>query len=222
MTVSDALAARKSIRAFLDKPVPKDVLETLLETAQQAPSGGNLQPWKVICVTGTARDDVINLAQGRLSENPMGEPTDRPVYPPNLWAPFTERRREIGEVMYGALDIPREDKAARRQWFARNYQFFGAPVGLFFILDERMAHGQWAHTGMFMQSIALVATELGLGSCMQECWGILRPSLKEHFDLDANDMVYCGMALGYPDWDHPVNQIKSPRATLDEFAEFRD
>lgn len=222
MNVSQALQERKSVRAYLDKPVARATIESLLETAQRAPSGGNLQPWRTIVLTGEAKEAVVKLAQNTLSETPSGEETDRPVYPPDLWEPFRTRRFEIGEIMYDALDIPRDDKLARLGWFSRNYRFFDAPVGLFFVLDERMGHSQWAHTGMFMQSLALLATESGLGTCMQECWAILRPLLKKHLGLKPNEMVYCGMALGYPDPAHPVNQIRSPRADLQEFAEFRE
>ncbi|MAI92087.1 nitroreductase [Ponticaulis sp.] len=222
MKVSEALEKRMSVRGFLDKPVPRDILESLLTTAQRSPSGGNLQPWRVIALTGASKQAVIDLAAAKLAKNPAGEPTDRPVYPENLWEPHRSRRFAVGEALYGALGIPREDKIARLTWFANNFQFFNAPVALMFVIDERMGHGQWAHTGMFMQSIALLAEELGLGTCMQECWAILRPSLKEHLGLGETEMLYCGMALGYPDMDNPANQMRSERAPLEEFAEFRD
>lgn len=222
MTVAEALDKRLSVRGFLDKPVSRETLETLLTTAQRAPSGGNLQPWRVIALTGQSKNDLIRVAQEKLSKSPMGEPTDRPIYPEDLWEPHRSRRFQVGEDLYGALGIPREDKAARLGWFANNFQFFGAPLALMIVIDERMGHGQWAHTGMFMQSIALLATEMGLGTCMQECWGILRPTLKEHLGLRETEMLYCGMALGYPDRDHPANQMRSARAALNEFAEFRD
>ena len=181
MTVAEALDKRLSVRGFLDKPVSRETLENLLTTAQRAPSGGNLQPWRVIALTGQSKNDLIRVAQEKLSKSPMGEPTDRPIYPEDLWEPHRSRRFQVGEDLYGALGIPREDKAARLGWFANNFQFFGAPVALMIVIDERMGHGQWAHTGMFMQSIALLATEMGLGTCMQECWGILRPTLKKTF-----------------------------------------
>lgn len=221
MNVADALNTRMSVRAYLDKPVPRETLEELLITAQRSPSGGNVQPWRVIALTGEARQSVVDMAAGKLAENPAGEPTDRPIYPESLWEPYRSRRFGVGEAMYAALGIPREDKGKRLAWFANNFQFFGAPVALFFVIDERMGHGQWAHTGMYMQSVALLATEIGLGTCMQECWGILRPSLKAHLGLAETEMVYCGMALGYPDPDHPVNGMRSDRAPLSEIVEFR-
>jgi nitroreductase len=123
--------------------------------------------------------------------------------------------------MYALLGIPRSDRPGRLARFARNYEMFGAPVGLFFIIDERMGHGQWAHLGMFMQSIALAALERGVSSCMQEAWATLRPSLKTHFELGEHELVYCGMALGYADENAAVNSLRSTRAPVEEFASLR-
>lgn len=219
--VSEAVDQRLSVRAFKDTPLPAAGIAAWLEAAQRAPSGGNVQPWRVIAVAGETKDAIIGLAAQALAANPRGEPTDRPIYPDNLWEPFESRRRRVGEMMYESLGIPREDKAARRAWFANNFRFFGAPVALFFVIDERMGHGQWAHMGMFMQTLALLAIERGWGTCMQECWGILRPTLKAHFGLAETEMVYCGMAVGQPDWDHPVNTLRSERVPLAEFAEMK-
>ncbi|GGB60772.1 nitroreductase [Henriciella pelagia] len=221
MDVTQAVNQRISTRAYLDKQITEAEIRDWLTTAQRAPSGGNLQPWRVIVVTGDEKQKVIDLAQQKLAGNPRGEPTDRPIYPKDLWEPHEARRRRVGEMMYETLEIPREDKAGRIQWFARNYRFFDAPVGVFFVIDERMGHGQWAHTGMYMQTLALLAEERGWGTCFQECWGILRPTLKEHFQLGETEMLYCGMALGYPDPDHPVNALRAERADLSEFAELK-
>jgi nitroreductase len=150
--------------------------------------------------------------------NPRGEVGDRAIYPENLWEPHKSWRFAVGEAMYGLISIPRDDKMARLAWFSRNYQFFGAPIGLFFIIDKRMGHGQWAHMGMFMQSIALAAEERGLATCMQECWAMLRETLHAHFQLPENEMVYCGMALGYADTNDPVNSLRTERAEIDQFA----
>ena len=222
MDVSQAVNRRISTRAFLDKQISADEVRDWLATAQRAPSGGNLQPWRVIAVTGAEKQAVIDLAQKKLAEDPRGERTDRPIYPKDLWEPHEARRRKVGEMMYEKLEIPREDKAKRIQWFSRNFRFFDAPLAVFFVIDERMGHGQWAHTGMFMQTLALLAEEAGLGTCMQECWGIVRPTLKKHLGLADTEMLYCGIALGYPDPDHPVNQMRADRAALEEFADIRD
>jgi len=221
MTVTEALRARTSIREFLDTPVSRDEIHAILDVARFSPSGGNLQPWKVIVVAGDEKRALTALAQRVLFENPGGEPTEHPIYPANLWEPYRTRRYELGEEMYALLGIPRTDKSARLLRFARNYEFFGAPVGLFFVIDRRMGHGQWAHLGMFMQSIALAAVDRGLGTCMQEAWGALRTSLGRHLALPDEEMVYCGMALGHPDPEHPVNRLRSRRVPVDDFATFR-
>ena len=215
-TVTEAVNRRISTRAFLRTPVSRSQLETLLSTAQRSPSGGNTQPWRTIVLAGDARQAVIDLATPIAFSNPQGEPTDRPIYPDNLWEPHRSRRFRVGEMMYEKLGIPREDKAARLGWFANNLQFFGAPVALFFVIDERMGHGQWAHMGMFMQTLALLAEEAGLATCMQEFWAMFRPSLKGHFGLAETEMVYCAMALGHADPDHPVNTLYTERAPQDE------
>lgn len=220
MNVSDALKKRTSVRAYLPRPVSDTVLRELLDVARHAPSGGNLQPWKVIAVTSAALQAVVQLAKNYPGLMPAEE-GGRPVYPPNLWEPYRSRRYKVGEDLYGLLGIPRDDKAARLRQLARNFEFFGAPVGVFFIIDERMGHGQWAHLGMYMQSLALAATERGLSSCFQEFWGTLRTTLKNHFQLDEHDMIYCGMALGYADDSAPINRLRTVRAPLDEFASIR-
>ncbi|HVU04769.1 MAG TPA: nitroreductase [Polyangiaceae bacterium] len=222
MTVTEALRARTSIREFLSEPLSGALVREILDVARWSPSGGNLQPWKVIAVAGAERDAVVELAKRTLLENPSAsEASEYPIYPEKLWDPYRSRRYDLGEQMYELLGIPREDKMARLGRFARNYEFFGAPVGLFFVIDRRMGHGQWAHLGMFMQSIALAAVERGVGSCMQEAWGAVRQTLGRHFSLPENEVLYCGMALGRPDAGAAVNRLRSSRAEVSEFATFR-
>lgn len=221
MSVTDLLKARTSIRAYKDKPVEKTTVEALLDAARWSPSGGNLQPWKVLVVNGDEKDAVSRLATEKVMMNPKGEAGDIPIYPPGLGEPYRTRRFEAGESMYELLGLPRDDKGARLQWVVRNYQFFGAPVGLFFVIDRTMGHHQWAHLGMFMQSLALVAQESGLATCMQESWAMVRESLHSHLSLAENEMIYCGMALGYRDEDAPVNQNRSTRAEVNDFASFK-
>jgi len=217
MNVDEALKTRISVRAFTGQPVPEALVRDILEVARFAPSGGNLQPWRVIAVAGAARDAVVALAKANLP----GDEGERPVYPANLWEPYRTRRYKLGEDMYALLGIPRENKGARLMHLAQNFEFFGAPVGLFFIIDKAMGHGQWAHLGMFMQSAALAAVERGVASCMQEAWARMRAPLAAHFGLGAHEMIYCGMALGYADASKPVNTLRSDRASVDEIAEFR-
>jgi nitroreductase len=224
MNVTQAVRQRISTRGFLDKPIPRDELADLLETAQRAPSGGNLQPWKTIAVAGKAKDEIVEMAARVLAADPMAViQMDRPVYPDfKQVAPiYDQRRRKVGEMMYEKIGIPREDRAGRIAWFANNYRFFGAPVGLFLIIDKRMGHGQWAHMGMYMQTIALLAEERGWATCMQECWARLRDELHEMFGLDENHMVYAGISLGWPDPNAPANALYAERAPQNEVVEFK-
>jgi nitroreductase len=217
MNVTEALKTRVSIRAFKPDPIAEALVREILDVARYAPSGGNLQPWKVIAVAGAERDAVVSLAKANLP----GTEDDRPVYPHNLWEPYRTRRFKVGEDMYSLLGIGRDNKPARLMHLAQNFEFFGAPVGLFFIIDRNMGHGQWAHLGMFMQSVALAAIERGVASCMQEAWARLRAPLAAHFALGESDYVYCGMALGYADMSKPVNTLRSDRAAVDEIAVFK-
>jgi nitroreductase len=221
LTVTEAIRKRISAREFLPRPLAKQLVQEILEVARWAPSGGNLQPWKVIAVAGAERAAVVELARRIHSAGGPDESLERPVYPANLWEPYRTRRYRLGEDMYALLGIPRSDRPRRLAQFARNYEMFGAPVGLFFVIDERMGYGQWAHLGMFMQSVALAALERGVSSCMQEAWAPFRLNLKRHFGLEEHELIYCGMALGYADETAAVNTLRSERAPLQEFASLR-
>ena len=221
MNVTEALHRRISTRAFTPQLVPRALVHEILDIARWSPSGGNLQPWKVVVVAGAARQAVIDVVLHALAANPHGEQGEHPMYPADLWEPYRTRRYNVGEEMYVKLGITRKDRAARFARVAENLQFFGAPVGLFFVIDRRMGHGQWAHLGMFMQSVALAATERGLATCMQEAWAQGRQTLAVHFGLPDEEMVYCGMAMGYADATAPVNTLRSTRAEVDDFATFR-
>jgi nitroreductase len=220
MNVADAVRGRRSIRDFLSTPVPESVLREIFNVARWAPSGSNVQAWKVIAVTGEERDAIVRMAHSKPDAG-LASSDAFPIYPPNLWEPLRSRRFALAEDMYRALGIPREDKPARLKQVSRNFEFFGAPVGLFFVIDRRVAHGQWAHLGMLIQTVALLLEERGLGCCMQEAWAAFRPELAERFKLGADEMVYCGMAVGYPDRAQPVNQFERTRISVDELAEFR-
>ena len=221
MNVREAVARRRSVRAFTDERMGEDTVRDLLAAASRAPSGGNLQPWKVLAVSGAAKEAASQAGLAAISANPQGEDHEAPVYPAQLSDSYKARRRKVGEDMYALLGIPKEDRAARMGWLANNFAFFGAPVGLFVVVDRDMGRGQWAHLGMFMQTIALLAVERDLGTCMQEAWGMVRRTMHEHLALDASEMLYCGMALGHPDETAPVNRLVTDRGPVDGFARFR-
>jgi nitroreductase len=217
-TVSHAIATRISCRAFLPTPVPAALLRQLLAAAQRAPSGGNLQPWHVHVLTGTPLGEFLALLRTRLTVNPLGEGTEYDIYPKELREPYNARRSQCGEDVYRAAGIPREDRAARIAQFARNYQFFEAPVALFFAIHRQMGLGQWADLGMFMQNLMLLAREQGLHTCPQEAWAVWHKTVGEFLQLPLEHMLFCGMALGYADTAAPINQVRTQRAPLTEFA----
>ncbi len=220
MNVTDAVKSRISTRAFLDKPVSEEMVREILEIARWAPSGGNLQPWKVHVVMGPARDRLVDTVKKAIAANPFADEAELAIYPPKLGEPWRTRRFELGEAMYALLGIPRDDKAARLQWLLKNYEFFGAPVGLFFSLPRQFDKGQWAHLGMFMQTLALAAEEMGLATCMQEAWAARAKTVSAFLGLGEGEQLYCGMALGFADPDAKVNSLRSLRADIDEFTTF--
>ncbi|MDZ4373834.1 MAG: nitroreductase [Phenylobacterium sp.] len=207
MNVSDAVEHRISVRAFRPDPVPKATVARILEQAARAPSGGNLQPWRVYALTGAP----LEAFKASIAQNPAGEAMEYDVYPPNLWDPFRTRRFENGEQLYASINVPREDKAARLRWFARNAEFFGAPVGIFFCLDRKLGPPQWADLGMYMQTVMLLAVEQGLDTCAQEFWARYPASVAKAVGLPDDHMVFSGLALGYRDPDHPINAWRSTR-----------
>ncbi len=198
MNVTEAVASRMSCRAFLPSPVPEATVREILEAARRAPSGGNLQPWHVHALAGEPLAQLIAAVRASLPAHPRGEGSEYDVYPKELVEPYRSRRFKCGEDMYATIGVPREDKFARLMQFARNYEFFGAPVGLFFHVDRSVGAPQWSDVGMYMQTVMLLARERGLHTCAQ-----------------------AGMALGYRDESAPINTLVTDRAPLEEIAELR-
>ena len=214
MNVSDAVNARRSIRAFLDKPVSNDLIEELLRKACRAPSGGNLQPWRVFVITA----ETMPKFQEFLQNSDIKDTPEYDVYPQGLKSPYRDSRFKVGEDMYALLDIPREDKAARFAHLARNYVFFDAPVGLFCFVDRQMGPPQWSDLGMFLQTFMLLACEAGLDTCAQEAWAMRANTVAAFVEADPDLMLFCGMALGYRDPARPVNDLISDREPLQNWA----
>tara|TARA_R110002096_G_scaffold74017_11_gene175307 strand:+ start:1965 stop:2639 length:675 start_codon:yes stop_codon:yes gene_type:complete len=221
MDVREALAARISTRAYLARPVSEAQVRELLALASRAPSGGNLQPWQVHVVAGEARQRVIDAVKATQATQPFGEPElEYQIYPKPIIDPWRARRYACGEAVYAAFDISREDKMARLIQVARNFEFFGAPVGLFVSIHKDMQPGQWSDLGMFIQSFLLAATEAGLGTCAQEAWSIYPKTVKAAAGIPEDFTLFCGIALGHADPDAPVNTTRTERADVDEFARF--
>lgn len=216
MNVSEAVTSRRSIRAFTNQSVDRAVLARILKQAQRAPSGGNTQPWHGIVLTG---DPLQRLITRVALDLPRGREAFAPeyhVYPPELEGAYEARRKGVGEDMYGALGIPREDRLARLAWFARNFQAFGAPVLMLVHTPRYMGPPQWSDIGMWLQTIMLLLREEGLDSCPQEAWAVYAPQIREVVAIPEDHIFFCGFAIGYRDPDAPVNAFPVARAPLEE------
>ncbi|MDM0112216.1 nitroreductase [Variovorax sp. J22R133] len=220
MQVHEAVTSRHSIRAFLSTPVPVEAIRKVLALAARAASGGNLQPWHIDVLTGDALAQFRQTMQRELMAGPPQQASEYNVYPPELRSPWRDRRFEVGEAMYGHLGIPRDDKAARRRWFANNFNFFGAPLALFCTVDKSMGPPQWSDLGMYLQTVMLLLREEGLDSCAQECWALYPDTVRQALKLPDERMLFCGMAIGYRDPAHPVNALVSIRAPQEEWLRF--
>jgi nitroreductase len=217
VNVSEAVARRVSIRAFKPDPVPGALVRQILEAAAKAPSGGNLQPWRVYALAGAPLAEFKAVA----AANPMGETPEYDVYPANLWEPFRTRRFQNGEDLYATIGIPREDRPARLRQLAKNGTFFGAPVGIFFCLDRKLGPPQWADLGMYMQNVMLLAVEQGLDTCPQEYWARYPKTIADFLGLPEELMVFSGMALGWRDDAAPINTLVASRDPFEAWGELR-
>jgi nitroreductase len=215
MNVSDAVRRRQSVRQFLSDPIDDDVVRDLLELSARAPSGGNLQPWRIYVINGEA----MTRFREFMADIPIG-PGEYEIYPANLWEPYRTNRFEVGEQMYATIGIERNDKTARINQFAKNGSFFDSPCGLFCFIDRKMGPPQWSDLGMFLQTFMLLAQERGIDTCPQEYWTILHESVREFVDAPAEQLLFCGMAIGHADWDAPINSLESERIAFDEWARF--
>ena len=216
MDVTAAVHARISVREFLPDPVDDDVLRQLLVDASYAPSGGNLQPWRIYVVNG---ESMTRLREYLPTQPPL-EAGEYDIYPKALTEPYRTNRFTIGEQMYATLGIARDDKQGRFQQFARNGDFFGAPAALFCFVDRQMGLPQWSDLGMFLQTFMLLAVERGLATCAQEYWSVRHGAIASFVGAPENEMLFCGMSIGYADPAAPVNGLRSERMPLDEWARF--
>jgi nitroreductase len=221
MDVRDAVATRFSCRAFLSTPVPLAVVRDILERAGRAPSGGNLQPWRVDALSGAPLEALKALIRPRHGELPRGEGAEYAIYPAPLREPYGARRFEVGALLYRALGIPHQDRPARIAQYARNFEFFGAPVGLFVSIDRSMGPPQWSDLGGFIQTVLLLARAHGLHGCAQEAWTHWHKTVAPFLNLPGDHILFCGIALGFGDEDAAVNRWRAPRQGADQFATFR-
>jgi nitroreductase len=220
MIVSEAVAGRRSVRAFVDEPVNPVVLHRVLEKAQRAPSGGNLQPWNAVVLTGGPLTRLQAAIAETLPQGRSGRSAEYDIYPPALDGVYEDRRVEVGEVMYQALGISREDKKARLEQFAHNFRAFGAPVLMLVHTPRYMGPPQWSDIGMWLQTVMLLLREDGLDSCPQESWAMYSRQIRDCVNIPDDHIFFCGVAIGYRDPDAPVNRFEVPRAPLSEVVRF--
>jgi len=216
MKVSEAILRRKSVRAFTNEPVKSSLIKDLLKQSSRSASGGNLQPWRIFVINEKSMSDFLEFQKNWIDpETPAYN-----IYPPKLKEPYRTSRYELGEQMYSLLGIEREDKEGRINQVMKNFEFFGAPSALFCFVDKQMGPPQWSDLGMFLQSFMLLAQEFGLDTCAQEAWAMKQESVSSFFDVSSDDMLFCGMSIGYQDAEAPINKLVSLRRPMEEWASF--
>jgi nitroreductase len=205
-----------SVRQFRPDPIEDSLIADMLAIAARAPSGGNLQPWRIYVVNG---ESMARLRTHLATQPPMDKP-EYDIYPPKLAEPYRTNRFKIGEAMYATLGIDRDDKEGRQRQFAHNNDFFGAPAALFCYVDRQMGPPQWSDLGMFLQTFMLVAVERGLATCAQEYWAVRHKAVTAFTGAPDNEMLFCGLALGRADESAPVNSLRSERMPLEMWTSF--
>ena len=220
--VDAAITTRRSLRAFLPTPVPRETIAAILNVAARAPSGTNTQPWKVYVLTGDARAELsrkIKAAHNDPAER--AKHTDEYAYYPTEWkSPFIDRRRKVGWDLYSLLGIAKTDKARMHAQHGRNYEFFGAPVGLMFTIDRILQQGSWLDYGMFLQSIMVAARGRGLDTCPQAAFMQFHRIITAHIGAPENEQLVCGMSLGYADRAAVENTLVTERDAASTFTRF--
>jgi nitroreductase len=220
--VDAAITTRRSLRAFLPTPVPRETIEQILAVASRAPSGTNTQPWKVYVLTGHAKAELSRKIMAAHNDPvERAQHADEYDYYPTEWkAPFIDRRRKVGWDLYGLLGIAKTDKARMHAQHGRNYEFFDAPVGLMFTIDRVMRQGSWLDYGMFVQSVMIAARARGLDTCPQAAFLRFHRIILEHVGAPAGEMLVCGMSLGHADPSAIENTLVTERAPVAEFTHF--
>lgn len=224
-TAVDAIMdSRYSCRAFLPDPVPQAVVADILAIASRAPSGTNIQPWKVWVLTGETKNKVSTSLLAAFDDPEEAATHSDPYqYYPKQWtSPYIDRRRKVGIELYRLLDIPKGDAQRMHEQHARNYTFFGAPVGLIFTVDKVMEQGSWLDYGMFIQNVMLAAKARGLDTCPQAALIQFHRIIREEVGIPDNETIICGMSLGYGDPTAPENTLRTERAPLAEWVQFKD
>ena len=221
ITVEEAIRGRKSTRAFLKTPVPRELIARILTTAGRAPSGSNIQPWKVYVFDGKVRDEIVTDLCQRYDT--VGEGTREYEYYPTKWyEPYLARRRACGWGLYSTMGITREDKTGMHAQRRQNYEFFGAPTAFIFSIDRQLEKGSWLDTGMFIQSVMIAARQFGLETIPQAALANFHEVLRARLSVPDDEIIICGMGIGYPDTSAKVNSFTTEREPLENFVTWVD
>lgn len=222
MKVSEAIATRHSMRVFHDRPVPREVLHRLLDVSRYAASNGNVQPWKVYVASGAARRRLSAAILKAIDASEEGGPAEYDVYPRVFAEVHDRRRKKVGKDLYTLLNVPRGDAAGMQKQFRKNFEFFGAPTGMILTLDRGMGNGQWIDSGIFLGTLMLMAREEGLHTCPQAAFARFQRIVRREMAIPANEVVLCGLAVGYADSAEVPNDLITDRAAVEDFAVFLD
>ncbi|MGX7703682.1 nitroreductase [Methylobacterium sp. Gmos1] len=217
--VDAAIVSRRSVRGFRPDPVPEATIRELIALAGRAPSGSNIQPWRVHVVTGEALRR-LTVALTAAHEGDAPEAREYEYYPVNWREPYLGRRRALGWQLYGLAGIEKGDKAGAKHQMGRNFTFFGAPVGLVFTIDRDMEQGSWLDYGMFLQTLMLAARGRGLDTCPQAAIASYPAMVREQLGIPESEIVVCGMALGIADPEEPVNGLRAEREPVEAYTVF--
>src|SRR6185312_4007973 len=218
--VDAAITSRRSVRAFLPTPVPRATVEHILDVAARAPSGTNMQPWRVHVLSGAPLRAFCDVLEATFLHGAPDDQRDYRYYPETFFEPYLARRREVGWGLYSLLGISRGETEKMRRQHAHNFRFFGAPVGMICTVDRRLEIGSWLDYGMFLANIMAAARGRGLDTCPQAAFAQFPNMVRRALGLPHEDVVVCGMALGYADPDAVVNTLQTSRAAASEFARF--
>jgi nitroreductase len=217
--VDAAITSRRSLRAFLPTPVPRATVEHLLDVAARAPSGTNMQPWRGHVMAGERLLRFCDAVEAAFLAG-VPEQRDYRYYPETFFEPYLARRREVGWALYSLLGIGRGDTDKMRLQHARNFRFFGAPIGVIFTIDRRLEIGSWLDYGMFLQNVMVAARGIGLDTCPQAAFAGMPDTVRAALELPLQDVVVCGMAIGHADPDAVENTLRTTRVPAREFMSF--
>ena len=220
MSVTEAVQSRQSVRAFLDTVIDRHIVESILAKAARAPSGTNMQPWKCYVLSGEARNELCTKACEAYDSQSSEYDSEVRYYPEKWFEPYISRRRKVGWDLYSLLNIEKGDRDNARKQHRRNYQFFDAPIGLIFTIHRELATGSWLDYGTYLQNIMLLARECNLDTCPQAAWADYHAVVRTALPITDDEVVVCGMAMGYKDDSAIENTLSTERADLTESALF--